>query len=181
VRECKKTNPNKFNHSDWAVVIFLGALVLCGILFSLFKLVELEEQALNGQIENTVENDGEVRGSGVLDIFVSKKSALILVVGDCEEDSECPDYLATFFVELVNIKKSAPALLVFDIGAARERNDTNLNVVLEKLNAAQFPLLILIENGVEVTRKEGTQDADDELHYWLVDNGIIADEENTGD
>jgi hypothetical protein len=181
VRKLAKDDNNKFNRLDWAIVLVIGALLLAGVLFGAFKLMELEQCALDSQAESSLENDSEVRGSQILDIFVSGNSALILVIDDCDDDSDCSEYLAELFIGLLDIKKSAPPVVVFDTVAANNRGDTNLAVALQKLNVVEFPTLVLIENGEEVARKAGIDNANDELYYWLVENGIIADEENFGD
>jgi len=155
--------------------------VLGGVLFGLFKLTELEHKVLDSQTENIIENDGEVRGSQILDAFISGRSALIVAVDDCGEGEECSDYLSALFINLVGAKKSAPPVLVFDIVMARDRSDTNLGTVLQKLAVKEFPAIILVDGGIETARKEGTVNANDELYGWLVGNGILADEKNAGD
>jgi hypothetical protein len=176
-----KVDSNKFNYSDWLIIVILGVLVLSGLLFGLFKLIELEQQALDSQVEAVLENDSEVRGSQVLDLFVSKKSALLLAVDDCKESTGCADYLAAFFVYLVSVEESASPVLVFDIAAARARGDTNLEVALQQLGNSELPALVLVKDGVEIARKEGIANQDDELYDWLVENGIVANEENSRD
>ena len=150
------------------------------VTFGLFKLIEFEQQALNNQTkEISIENNSEIRGSVILDIFVNKKSALVLVVDDsCDENTECKEYLINLFLELLNIKKSTLQVLIFDVASALERKDTNLDIAMQKLNVQEFPALILIENGVEISRKVGIINENDDLYIWLVENGIVVDEEN---
>jgi hypothetical protein len=180
VKESKKTNSTRFTIADWIVVYIVGVLCVTGLLFGLFKLIEFEQQVLNNQI-STVENDGEVRGSKIIDVFANKRSALILILAECNEGTECSEYLSKFFMDLLSVKKSAPQILVFDIVAARARGDTNLDVALERLNCGELPTLVLVEDGVEISRKEGIGNSDDEFYDWLVQNGIISDAENFRD
>ena len=180
MRKRGKVESSKFTVSDWVVLVIVGTLILCGFVFGLFKLAEIEQRAIDDQTSSSIENDGEVRGSAILDIFVNKKTALIVVVDECNEGTACSNYLSEFFADLISIKKSAPQVLIFDLTTARERGDTNLNVALQELKVNNFPTLLVINNGMEASRKEGVNNDNGELYTWLVENGIIADDKNSG-
>jgi hypothetical protein len=179
MKKSGKADSIKFNTSDWLVVSTLGVLCVVGLVFGLFKLAEFEQQVLDSQT-SVATSDGDAHGSQVLDLFVNRKSALVLVIPECDENTDCSDYIAEFFVDLLGMKKSAPQVVVFDIVAARERGDTNLDVVLGKLSLNELPALVLLESGVETSRKEGMRNDNNELNSWLINNGIVNDTENFG-
>ena len=94
----------------------------------------------------------------------------------CLSDTTCSDYLDVILNFASIMRDDAPDLLLFDVGSARSRGDTNVDSALSRAKVKSFPALILVRDGVETARYNGFDIKDDAPYNLFINNNLINED-----
>ncbi|MDR1300124.1 MAG: hypothetical protein LBK50_00220 [Candidatus Nomurabacteria bacterium] len=172
----------RFSISDWVVVIVISALVLAGIItgayFGVRAYLNSQIDQMNSEASEEVGFDDELtRGSEILDLYVNKKSGVVLFFDNkCLADDECSDYLTTVAMMTGMMKAGAPELFMFNPETAVERGDSNIDVALTRAGVSEYPTLLIVRDGRETGRYTGFDMSEDEMFALFIDNNLLDED-----
>lgn len=179
----KPERPPKFNLSDWVVTIITSLLLLGGLAVgAYFGIMALVQNQLSGDssVESISLDFDEAlfnRGSEILDIYVNKKSAVILFVdGPCIDNEICSEYIDVVLDLMSVMRDDTPDIFLFNVDSARSKGDTNVDSVISRAKVDTFPTLVLIRDGIETFRYVGSDIEGDALYDLFISNNLIDED-----
>jgi hypothetical protein len=166
----------KFTVSDWVVVIITSALLLAllvwGILTALMSYLQTQIDAMSDQ--DIISTTDIVHGSEILDLYVNRKSALVIFIDEtCSLNEECVEYLTDILGVSTILRAGSPEMLFYNVEMARSSDDTNVDVTLERARVSELPTLILLRDGIEVARHTGYDNSDNKMYELFIDNNLL--------